>query len=99
MTLLFTFANSWPIIAVISLIIVACLYVRGRDNKDDEERYINDIRGLIARVRYCPVNKECYNTFRSEFRELGRSRFARKNYEQLSFAWSEFKERFKEYFK
>ena len=98
MLLKFTFANSWPIIAAISLIIVSCLYIMGKDRKDDEERYINDIKGLIARVRYCPVNKECYKTFRSEFRELGRSRYARKNYEKLSVAWSEFKERFKEYF-
>ena len=99
MILKITFANLWPIIAFISLIIVAVLYVKGKDRKANEERFKNDLIGLIARVRNCPVNPESFKTFRDEFRVLGRSRFVRRNYEELSVAWSEFKVRFKEYFK
>ena len=98
MILKFTFANSWPIIAAISLIIAACLYVRGKDRKDNEERYVNDIKGLVTRIRYCPANPDSFKTFRDEFRVLSKSKFARRNYEPLSVAWSEFKCRFKEYF-
>ena len=96
MILKFTFANSWPIIAVISFIIVVCLYIKG---KEDAKTFDADLRGLITRFRNCPVNPESFKTFRSEFRELGKSRFARRNYESLSVAWSEFKCKFKEYFK
>ena len=95
MILKFTFTNPWPIIAVISLVIVACLYIKG---KEDAETFDGDLRSLIFRMRNCPVNKECYKTFRDEFRVLSKSKFARRNYEPLSVAWSEFKCRFKEYF-
>ena len=78
MILKFTFTNLWPIIAAISLIIVSCLYIMGKDRKDDEERYINDIKGLIARVRYCPANPDSFKTFRDEFRVLSKSKFARR---------------------
>ncbi|TRZ80524.1 hypothetical protein D4R86_04190 [bacterium] len=98
MTLLFTFAKSWPVITAISLIIAAVLYVKGKDRKDSNERYVNDIKGLAARVRNCPVNPESYKTFRDEFRELSKHKYYRRNYESLSVAWSEFKCRFKEYF-
>ena len=81
MILNFTFANSWPIIAVISLLIVACLYVKG---KEDTEFFEAELHDLILRMRNCPVNPESFKTFRDEFRILGRSRLARRNYEPLS---------------
>ena len=86
--------NLWPLIGFLCLICIAVLYIKG---KEDAETFDGELRYVITRIRNCPVNSESYRTFLYDFRRL--SNMPGKNREHLSVAWSEFKVRFKEYFK
>jgi hypothetical protein len=83
----------WPLIGCLSLIAIAVLYFKG---KEDAESFDGELRSLITRIRYCPVTKESFETFRNDFKRL-RKMPGRKQ-EQIDVAFVEFKNKFREYF-
>jgi len=85
--------NLWPLIGFLSLIIVVVLYVKG---KEDAETFDAEIRSLIMRIRYCPVTKESYETFKRDFEKL--SKMPRRKQEQIQVAFVEFAHKFKAFF-
>ena len=85
--------NLWPLIGFLSLIAIAVLYVKG---KEDAESFDGELRSLITRIRYCPVTKESYETFRRDFEIL--NKMPHRKQEQIQVAFVEFAHKFKAFF-
>lgn len=85
--------NLWPLIATLCLIVIAVLYVKG---KEDAETFDGELRYLIACINLFPATQVAYDTIRKQYDKCKDMKHRDK--EKLSIAFVLFKNIYREFF-